>query len=427
MINKGKITDLTLSQRIFSLLLFLVWVLFVLLMLRDFNKDIVYSTIWFGLLLISIIFFRLYKIRINKIQKIWLIFIGYSFFVTLTNSLFGTFNTMTGWYKTKESLIVYVLPTVSLIMYSRLCNRKFFLKLIRNFLTVVCVLGIYEIITKNQIYLNLITSEDAIKTFQIFGSSFSGFYRLTLFFYHPIFYGVLLNILIAILIYMPFKNTLLQCSALIIAIINLIFTQSRSSWLAFVLILIVFIFKEHKINNKETVIKFLFGLLISLFIMVLILNLFSNFKNTILNLIQNRLLGFGDYQNNVGGARISNLSLLSYPTSILARIFGGGDNYALSLLKAHPTLNGWEDAVDNQYLTFLLDYGVIGLIIFGILIWLIIKQLYKSNDSINNAILLALISVIISGAFYEFYVQSEVLYLTYILIFMLKSGVKNDE
>lgn len=404
-------------KKFFSVILFLLWISLILVMLR--NTDKISFTLLICILLVSlyIIFRDTYSVKINNLQKWWLIFIGYGFIITLFNSLMDTVPTQSGVFLIKQGLIIYILTIVCTLLYVTLCDRLIFLKLVRNFISITSLLGIYEIVTKKQPYINIITSQDAIKSFQDMGSVNAYFYRLTLFFYHPIFYGVLLNIAIIILLYLPFKSKIFQYMFLITIVLNLIFTQSRSSWVALLFIVMFFVVKELKQNKQQALKKILIAVFIIAIISVVIINVVPELRDQIVDLLQDRLFG---NQNDVGGARMFNWSLLQYPNAMWIRIIGGGNGYAISLLHAHPTLNGWEDAIDNQYLTFLLNYGIVGIMLFGVIIVKTIKLLFNSKNKLNKIILLSLLNIIISGIFYEYYVQGQILFLNFILMSMLK-------
>ena len=82
--------------------------------------------------------------------------------------------------------------------------------------------------------------------------------------------------------------------------------------------------------------------------------------------------------------------------------FGSGNGYAYDFLLTHP-IRGWNGAVDNQYLTVLMDFGLVGIVFLFSLIYYAFKKTISSENEINQLCALCLLAMFISGFFYEMF------------------------
>lgn len=389
-------------------------ILYLIILNVSSNNTIFYLILWIFLFLLSIFKSFKFYLKINSIQGSWLLFLLYTFFITLVSTFFEARASLEFF----KNLIFYLIPFLIILNFRRFCNRIQFLKTFRNFLSLISIMGIFEYFTKFQFYKFLIISSEAKDTFNIFGDVHSSQYRMTLFFGHPIYLGLLLDIFLLLLLFIPFKSTFLNILNILSGLTCLILTQARSAWLALFIVLIFYIIKEKKFKNIN--LSKIFKLIIAFFCLLSILGLIfyinPNLINTISNLFWNRTNStiISPYQSS--GARIANLNLIHDIPNAFVGIFGGGDNFAINLLKANPSINGWTMAIDNQYLTFLLNYGLFGTTIFLIFLFNCVKEIFKTRNNINTLILLSIFIILISGCFFEFFTSLYINYLLFILI-----------
>ena len=419
--------NLALNQKkanFLSICLFFEWIVTIIVVLNNFSQIIILSS-WILLGIISLITTsnKVYLKEKNNILKLWVIFIIFGLFTTTLSKLFSLFsNTSIVSY-----IEVFIIPGAITLYVASKCGYKYFFKIFEYFMLLCCILGIYEFITKNQFYKFLIISENAQYNFLNYGSVLNPNYRLTLFFYHPIYYSIFLDIFIIGLIFIPLKNKLLQFLGLVLGIINLILTQSRTGWIALIIIGFIYIVSRRKIRITK---KNLFGMIALLLlgtIIVLVIKASSpEFFNYLGEIINTRISEVNqDTLSKGSGARLENLQLIKFMPNVYYDIFGGGYGYSNYLLFQHPASGGWTKAIDNQYLTNFLNFGLIGIVLNLILL---VELIYASlKDKENQFLYLCLLVVFISGFFIDFLGQNSITYLLFILFGMLRQRrVKED-
>ena len=84
------------------------------------------------------------------------------------------------------------------------------------------------------------------------------------------------------------------------------------------------------------------------------------------------------------------------------RLFGYGADYAIELLRSHA-IRGWTKAVDNSYITILLNYGIVGLGLFLLFLIISIKNFVVSDNKLVKMSSLIVISIYISAFFYDIF------------------------
>ncbi|MGQ5708296.1 O-antigen ligase family protein [Lactobacillus sp. PSON] len=391
---------------------------FILMLFGITTNDLFSYIIVFGILLLLGWMFNMgyMYIKINNTQKIWGLFLVYTVIITLFSSLI-----MNNIKSNINLIILNLLFYIILLYFSQFCDKRLFLVILKNFFAVCVILAIFEYITKIQLYRSFITDSAALKTFQSFGTVGTSQYRLMLFFSHPIYFALFLNIFLMMLLLIPYKSRMLNVMMYILALFCLILTQSRSGWIAYVVILLIYLLKMGKI--KKINLKFwgyiflliLFCIVSYRIIAIIAPNIFDNINN----IFSQRLSIVINSPEIASGARMANLSLINYVNNDWLKIFGGGNGYALYLLTAHPTVNGWTNAVDNQYLTFILNYGLIGIAIFLFFIYKVLIDLKHSKNNLNILLALSIITFCIMGYFFEFYIQIYVNYILFIFIAFL--------
>lgn len=401
-----------------SFVLFLTFLSLLFLYIRVDNPLRLYCLLFGFVLLLGVLSTQKLYVKINKIQKWWFIFISYTLIESIFSNIF--FNVEKD--GSAISSIYYLVIFMIILYFVQFCDRTYFFKIIRNFMAVCSVLGIIEYVTGFQFYKNWITVDNIERTYQIYGIPGTENYRLILFFGHPIFLSVFLTIFLIFLFYIPFNKKIINIFFELIGIICLILTQARSSWISLSIVLIFYIFVSKKISSIK--IKYVVRFFVTVFLLGILIYIFNNINNpffqNIGTIFKERINSILVSPETASGARMANLSLINYVSSSWIMILGGGNGYALSLLKAHPTVNGWTNAVDNQYLTFLINYGIIGLVIFIYFVILCIKTLYTTRDKINKMIILSIMSIIFAGYFFEFYQNMYVNYFLFILVAFIR-------
>lgn len=295
----------------------------------------------------------------------------------------------------------------------------YIITVLRNIGFLISVLGCYEFITKSSLFTKFITVESRIYFQSVVGTSAA---RSSIIFIHPIICGVYETTFWLCTIFFPYKKAWMNYLAKIVILIALLGTQSRSSWVSFLIVnaLYLWLKKDRKnIRIKES--DFLIGILfLSVVSGIVVVNWRKICQEA--SVLLNRMLASFDstHSGNYNRMTMIKVGLTEWKNADLAeKLFGFGNGYALSYLKAH-SIKGWSTAVDNQYLTILLDNGLIGLLILLALIIYVFNKIRCCNNKIKQLSGFVIISMFISGFFYEMFTWITVTFLFCLFIGMLE-------
>lgn len=413
-------------KMIYAVLIFGAWIAIIFLKLRT-NSSFVFGLFW--LLLGGMVLFlnqliqRKLKFGLIKEQNVFLIFVMYTVLSTIINRVIGTTNNYQNSELIFDSILQYLLPLLVLYLFSSLPIQSIFFRFYRNFMVICSLMGLFEYLTKIQIYQNLILTERAIYNFENFSNITKSSYRLMMFFYHPIYYGLLLVLALIVLLYIPYKSTIIQFISIILIFINILLTKSRSSWLVAIICFAIFIAKRRKISFTR---KRLFSILKVYGLIVFVIIGIKIFKPDILvsvsEMVGERIMALSE--GNGTDIRIANIliakNILADNFGIL--LFGGGNMYAVSYLQNNPTLGYWTSAIDNQYITCILNYGIVGLTLFLYFFYLIIKRFIRQDDIYSMIASLSIIAIMLLALFFEPYGSNIICYIMMIFVSMLSTN-----
>ena len=402
-------------------LVFLWWTI---LFLEVQGMHIGYMTLlWMVFGFLSFIYKKRIDIHVNTPYIILFSFFIFVFGSTLINHLYITKNL---YYEkiVPLSACIFLIPAgVVLFVVSNKYLHVFF-QTFRGLIIVSCLLGIYDFLTKNFWYEAIIQSPTAIDNFSNYchldGKSA---YRLTLFFYHPIFYSVILFVFIVYVFYFPLKNIFLGCLELLVLFSNMILTHGRTG-MAITGVFFVFYFVRHKKHiyeyKQHAVILGAFCIIAVTFLFIAYPALANELFRKIFKRIISTRNGFW------GAVRMNNWKLVRdvwKEGNFLQILFGGGYLSGYTYLQSHPIILSsaeiWSGAIDNQYITFLLDYGIAGTLLFFTYIIAICRSLYNAATREDEFLCCAILGICISGLTYEFIGYNHVFYMFLILSGMI--------
>lgn len=229
--------------------------------------------------------------------------------------------------------------------------------------------------------------------------------RVQTVFMHPTICGVFTMLSWLCVLFIPYKKVWLNYLARASIIVCLLGTQSRSTWIAFVLINIFCLWKKSKEKNMRLKKGTFFQICILIILGLIITVSFGEYINNFTQIIINR---WRDGMNSSNAANYNRVTMIKMgiqewmQMGIGKKIFGSGNGYASKFLFSHP-IRGWNGAVDNQYLTVLLDFGLVGITFLLSLIWYILKKTITNESKISQLCGLCLLSMFISGFFYEMF------------------------
>lgn len=407
--------------------MYLLGIWFFSVFIQDYSDNDIWLFLpWLSLILILIIFSKDIKLNFNKVQKVWCSYLIYLSIITIINRIIKT---SAGYSYLR--LVLLLIPALVVFIY---CNntydlKVYFFKYFRTVMVCFALLGLFEYIFKTQPYIWMIHSEDALINFTKYANLFSESYRLTLFFYHPIYLSTYLMIALIILYYFPYKNVVFQVLAYILLITAILLTKTRSIWLILIIGIAFYLIKHHsKIHIRN--------ILLTLFIILLLILSFRyiSFLNSIMVSMIDRI-NILSQSNAEYGARIANLKLpfqIARERSWMFFILGGGMGFGKSYLMLHPTINNWTGAIDNQLLTSFIDTGIVGVIILLIYLINVVINFFKENKKSAELSYLLLISLFFLGFSCDIIAVQSIFYFVIIIVGLssdtskLSSAVNNE-
>lgn len=215
----------------------------------------------------------------------------------------------------------------------------------------------------------------------------------------------------------PFPNKVLQWSSLLILSINIFLTSTRTIWFA-LLVLIIF---KIKLKNKFVIKRnIIYTTLILVPFLIFIITTSDIFSNVWLRLIQ-----IFESDQNFGGVRLYTLTngtmyiLQNWPRYFF---LGGGPGFAMYWLKLNP-FGFWTNAIDSQYVTIFMDFGILGLISFLIPIFYIVLTKYRELESFHRD---SMLIMAFSSLFFEIIGSTTSIFVLWMTVFLSATLKKND-
>lgn len=233
----------------------------------------------------------------------------------------------------------------------------------------VCTFGTYELLMRYNPLINYF-QKDYISN--LFGMSQ---YRLCNIYSHPIIYAHLLLISFFLTLFLV-KKSIMKNIFLLLIVIQLIFTQTRSAWIVFFISIIIFIFRKHRLSYKQ-LLKAAFSIGVIGIILV-----FLNYKYNFLGIITERFLYLQtdnvSLTQRLGSIEFVGKEYLS--GNILQILFGFGNRASANLMRNTIISIVGFSTTDNQYISLIYNFGFFAIIFLISLLIKIIKV--KSENEI---------------------------------------------
>lgn len=347
------------------------------------------------------------NIKVGKCEGLLLIYGSYLIFITFWNWK-TNFNTQ----YSINLFIQYLLIYTCLKIEVRGINLQYMIQILKKFGLINSVLCIIEAIAGKNIWADILGKAGEIPDARVVGI-----------FNHPIVCGCFLLITFIMIIIFPNKNKLKQVVSILLIIGAIILTQSRSAWIAVMVVLALYILKFHsnKLNvgyAKYIIIVILSGIVVSF-------GMGNNILNSILNFINARIGGsLQAGQGHIVRIEIILNSLKYWKSNTMALLFGNGKNAGLTFMKNNPVIKfntfKWDSAIDNQYMSLIHETGLIGVIIIICILSVSLKRFFKSQreDKIQIMVSLAIIGNAVCLFFFDGF-QYPILVLFYIMFIMM--------
>lgn len=273
-------------------------------------------------------------------------------------------------------------------------------------LNIFSVLNIYQILFHKPLLINYMKLIEVDYDFYQFGS-FA--YRTMSVFNHPIISG--LFFVIAFLCNMYVLKTSWKYPLQALLLLNIYTSWSRSSWLALVIILVIYLLlniSKFKFTLKLNITyrKIFNFYILLIFLSIGLIFLLANF-DSLYNSIASRI-GDSLSTNSTDGSNLQRTMTISlilnhmFEGDIVNLLFGYGIGSVEAFMLAHPILIEDFSTTDNQFLSWFYEFGLVGIVsYFACLIFLFISYLRNRGNWVKELSLLCLIVINIELFFFD--------------------------
>lgn len=354
----------------FSQYLFIIfWVGLIVSTYRDFTM----------LYIIFILFLLILRILVRKNKSLikikfswWYIFIGYYGMITFI----GLMTNYVGIKNLIEFILKYIfLPKIILEILPR--NKEDLLKTFLGFKNIIFISAIYgfiEYFMKYNILYKFISIDGASWIEKMNSSTI---YQCSSFFLHYNYYGIILIMGWILTLFLPYKNKTIEIIFKVLILEQILICQSRISWIAFIIIMIIRSISNNKITSRKLKSIFIFSMT-TLGICMYYPSIIVKFSNFISSRFSNIWL-YG-FQDGSLGQRLGTLQNWKYyfQENLFKGIFGTGyQSINVEYMNKYSYFAGYSTA-DCQYTVFLVEIGVVGMVIF---LFAVINNLFKKTHS----------------------------------------------
>lgn len=386
-------------------ILVLLWFVIILID-RMHDMSVLFMAITLLILLTQMIFLQKSKVLFPYIGsktvfvKLYLGFLVYEIMITFINILIDYTHYLTDGLKT-----VIMIPLLTFMFFYVLQEHidwKYLFFLFKYTGLAMAVIAVAETVTRQSLFYGFMdeNSRYLVNAAAVGTSDFRAFVC----FCHPILAALFFLVIFSICIYYPEKSIFLQIVEILILLAAIYGTKSRSSWLSFcVLTFLIAIDKLRKLNTL-TKRKFLRIVVTGVFVSVLFFVLRKPIMNILTNIMERFALVLSSSSKaNSRVVRLSNLyNVLMYvKQNIIFSICGRGNDYALRFSSENVVGNGWGYGMDNQYLTFLLNTGVIGLFSIFMILEKMTLFFYRGRKTETKVAALIGIAILLTSFFFE--------------------------
>ena len=350
------------------------------------------------------------KIKHNMLIKIWLIYIFTSFLSTLIHGRFFLSNTT-------FVNVAFIFIGISI---SASTDRITFYQTFTKFITVLSVVVVITQIAQVDVF-GLIKAGTAYYSIDTrIGGGVSALFE------YRHYYGVML--LCAFFINLFYGDKKKKFIVGCVLFINIILTYTRNIWMALLCGILIYLMKEKKHTIKSKYLSYAIGIFICiLFIGVIFPELWLPiFENIVSRFIQAQVSLSTYSYGGVRGYVITQGTQYILENWKQYLFIGGGDGFAMNWLRDNPYGYGWTDAIDVQYITVLMNTGIVGIVIIFVLIINAIRRFKLSKRNSDYLTELLVIIMSISFCFFDVFGLCTSIYAFWILVLCFGYGKTNN-
>lgn len=411
----------------------LFWIFFSSILLDYIHVNKIYYIFYliaFGILFYDIWKQHLIKPRIsydNKFLSLSVLFYVYIILISILNLSSIDLKDV---LKTASIAVLFVIILVKLSV----CGKEYISNFYKHFVYLInafALVNIYEILTKKSVFYIFLSS--AAKYWQVYAFGTDVFRTFSIF-EHPIVYAVFLLVLFWCNNFI-IKNKVIKYLLQINILVNLFFTKSRSVWIALCITVFVYCLKAiiSKLQNHNLKITYkkVFKLSFTLAVLIILICIFSKQVSIIFNIMSQRLItvtndSYGDISRLQRLGTIKTINYYMLNNGIVNFLFGNGIGAVNKFMINNPVVIAGFTTTDNQYLAFFYNFGVTGIFIYILIIFLAIVKFFNTDiKNIDNLSILCFLSISVSMFFFESFGWTDVfIFLTISIAFM---SLKKDK
>lgn len=375
----------------------LLTIMFIFMILSDYFSNVL-KILFYAIQILLLIYLYIikktkYRVSINlKYKK----YIGFFIFMYILSFILNFNNNQAIAFSIKMMIFLLIIYRIFKV-YGEFYIVNFFYDIMK-IMFVLNAISLFEYIGKtNFFYQHLLAIPEG--RYSVIGTSDM---RLFSIFKHPIVYGNMLVINFSIIYFLKKSyNKIFYWLNIIVIIINLYGTKSRSSWIAFIFILVNLFFVN--INMKKNI--KLKTLVIYMFFVVFIIVFIINFNEIINNIINNILARFlfedGSNLSKVQRLGAINNVLDSINKNPINILIGNGVYASSTFMLNNTVILKNASFMDNMYLTAIYNFGFLFVYIYILYLIGSLIQALKNKNVLKNMSANILLAISVNMFFYE--------------------------
>ncbi|MCS4487688.1 O-antigen ligase family protein [Streptococcus sciuri] len=303
-------------------------------------------------------------------------------------------------------------------------DRLHILKQFRDFIGLTAIYGLVEYIIHFN-YMAYFVKIDAVEW--IIKMNNAPLYYPSSIFLHYTYFSYVLLVGFILELVLPYKQKIFSILYRLLVVINIFLSQSRIVWLAFLVVFLVnllFFTSRMKIERKK-LIKWMIA-----FTCFVVFSIVFHFFQFIFSYITQRFISLFSYGLSDGslGQRVGTLNNWGeyFDLSSVKAIFGSGFGGVSDYLLNYSYFSGYSTA-DSTITVFLVESGVVGLILFIIAILNLLIHVINVKNEFSRLLLLLIIGTLLTSLTVDFTANYVVLYLFYVVLIVSLMNIRYKE
>lgn len=384
----------------------LLWLIIMFLLYS--NMGVNQFILLIGVAVIVKIIFMDKSYSFTSIASIIDIFLLYYIFITILNASDIL----------KLIINLFLLPLiVKELVPSSIEAAIYSLHFLKTFLSLTALYGLIEYIMKYNAMVNFVQIS-ALKWIENMNNNPYSYYPSSIYLHYTYFsYIMLLGLCISMVF--PHKNKYLNFLYNTLFIVAIYLSQARIVWIAILAVYIVsLLLKSAKNTFSQSSIIFKIISLLTLFS----IGIFGGLFETVWNFVQSRfssLFHYGLLDGSLGQryGTLSNWGIF-FEENLLKGFFGLGSGGTLEYLKDYSYFAGYS-TVDSTITVFLVETGVVGVIIFlAGCIYILFNFLKNSDNLFSKFGIMVIVATLVTALTIDFIANIVILYIFYLLLFL---------